>query len=499
MSDGRPAPVVAALRRPWAWLLVVLVLLGLDLGWSLRSARADERRRARSVDVQGVLLERRTEDGEAKIRFVHPATEQELTLTMPVADLERLPTAPGPVTLDADPDDPENVRLDGEVASATANLGWNLPYLVVPLAVWARRRRGVRRIERLMAGPGPSFARLAAIAPAGWRGRRVELHLWPLDAAAGAQSLCRVALLATDHLPVGGAVFDVEVKGRPRPFGTLVARSAATGGVLWPAGAGLPRRPRPRPATTVVPVPLPPEVPVPPEAARVRPPWVPLVLGGAGTLASLLLLVLVAALTAQGAGQARRVEEGRRVIAEVTGRNDLSDELALTYSLGGDRLTGKAPVDYAEDFPVGRRYPATVDLSDPSRLRLVEAPYDPVAPLVWAALPLLGAAVVLGGALRRWGGAVRVARRGGWRPMELETGTGSTSWAGVSPRGSGQIVCSVQFDPPGLSRVPSSAEALPALVAGDPQPGGRVVVRLDDTTHTVHRVGAAPRLRWWTS
>ena len=88
---------------------------------------------------------------------------------------------------------------------------------------------------------------------------------------------------------------------------------------------------------------------------------------------------------------------------------------------------------------------------------------------------------------------------GGWRPFEMWTGTESTTWASLAPPGSGQVTCSVQFTPPGLGNAPISPSARPVLVAGDPQPGGRVVVRLDDTTHTVHRVGAAPRLRWWRS
>ena len=498
MTPGRPAPVVSHLRRPLTWLSAVVAVLALGFGYSAIDARSDVRRRSRSIEVAGTLVDRQVGDGSARVRYFHPVTEQELTLVIPVWDRKRLPPEPGPVRLDADPDDPDGVRLDGEVFRATGDLGWNLPYLAIPLLAWGRRRWTVAQTERIMGGSGPSFAMLGAIAPTGRRGRRTELHLWPLDAPPGSPSLCRLGLLATSHLPLGGNVFNVEVKGRPRPFARAVARSRDTGGILWPAGAGLPGRARPRPAATVVPGDLPAQLADPPPAAhRVRPPWVPLAAGVALVAIGGLLLAAVAALTIRGATRAGAVQQGPRVVAEVTGVDEVEDRLELAYTFDGERRTGRAPVDYVEDFPVGRRYPATIDRTNPARLRLVKSRYDPVPPIVWASIPPLAGLLLLGWALRRWRQAVRLAREGRWRPFEMWTGTETTSWATLVPHRSGRATCSAQLGIPGLDGPPMSPRPLDVLVAGDPQPGGRIVVHFSGRTRSVYRVGASPHLKWW--
>ena len=498
MTSGRPAPVVAHLRRPLVWLSLVAAVLASGFGCSSVDARSEARRRNRSIDVEGTLVDLQPGDGGARVRYVHPVTQQELTLLVPVFDRGRLPAGPGPVRLDADPDDPEAVRLDGDVYRATDDLGWNLPYLAIPAVVWGRRRWVVSRTERLMAGSGPSFAMLGAIAASGWTGRRTELHLWPLDAPPGTPSLGRIGLLATSYLPVGGSLFSVEVKGRPRPFARLVARSPETGGVLWPSGACLPRRSRPRPVASAVPPGLPPQVPDPPPAVeRVRPPWVPLTAGIGLLSLGCLILAGVAVLTVRGATQARTVQEGRRVVAEVTGSNRVS-RLDLAYTYEGQRRTGRAPVDYVADFPVGRRYPATVDPDDPLRLRLVKSRYDPVPPIVYGALTPAAGLLVAGWAIRQWLLAARTARKGVWRPFELWTGPDTTFWSTLFPPRSGLVTCSAQLGIPGLGGPPRSPEPIDALVAGDPQPGGRIVVHHSGATRPVHRVGAAPRLKWWS-
>lgn len=495
MTGGRPAPVVAHLRRPFAWLVGLSTLLLLVVGLSVVDAERDERRRDQSIDVGGTLVDRQTGDGMARVRYVHPVTEQELTLVIPVWDRARLPPAAGPVRLDADPDDPDGVRLEGDAYHATDSLGWNLPYLAIPVLVWGRRRWSVHRTERIMAGAGPSFAMAGAIAATGWWGRRTELHLWPLDAPPGSPSLCRVGLIATSYLPIGGPVFNVEVKGRPRPFARLVARSPDTGGVLWPAGAALPGGARPRLGGVVVPAPLPAQIDRPPQA-RVRPPLAPLLAGAALLLAGGLLLALVAVLTVRGAGDARRVQQGPRVVAEVTELDDVTGGLRLVYILDGERRSGRAPVDDVEDFELGRRYPATVDPDAPGRLRLVKARYDPVAPIVWAGLPPLAGLLVLGWAVRTWLLGARLARKGGWRPFEMWTGTERTVWATLVPQGRHGATCSAHLGLPEIDGPPLSAAPVAALVAGDPQPGGRIAVHVAGTTRAVHRVGAAPSLKW---
>lgn len=497
MRAGRPAPVLEHLRRPFRWLLVIIAFLVLTLVLAEVAQDAEQRRRERSIVVEGTLLDRQVGDGRARVRYVHPVTEQELTVTIPVRERRRLPAEPGPVRLDADPIDPDGVRVDGDADPATGDLGWNLPYLVIPVLVWGRRRWGVWRTERLVGSAGPSFAMLGAVAPVGRRGRRTELHLWPLDAAAGSPSLCRVGLLATAHLPVGGGVFDVEVKGLPRPFGRLVARSPETGGILWPAGAGLPRRSRPRPPLTTRPAPLPDEIEVAPALAKVRPPWVQLAIGAAAVVAAGLLFAGVAAVTARGAKDGRRVEGGRSVIAEVTARSDTRDELALTYAVDGKRRTGQVRVGSRDPYEVGRRYPATVDPADPSRLHLARQRYDRAGPLAWAAIPLLAGGGLLCRAVWSWHRARRLARRGGWRPYEMWTGASPTSWATLTAPGTGQAVCSVQLGALGVGGPPSSPHAITVLATGDPQPGGHLVVHFHGRTEVVTQAGAATRLKWW--
>ena len=501
MSSGRPAPVVAHLRRPFVWLPLIAAYLALAVGTSVVDARRDRQRLDRAIDVEGTLVDRNAGAGMARLRYVHPVTQQELTLSIPVRGRERLPATPGPVSLDADPDDPEGVRFDGDADRAVDDLGWDLPYLAIPFLVWGRRRWGVSRTERIMAGSGPSFAMLGAIAPSGRTGRRAELHLWPLDAPAGSPSLCRLGLLATSYLPVGGSVFNVEVKGRPRPFARLVARSPDTGGILWPSGAALPRSPRPKPATAVVvPRALPPPVAdPPPSASRVAPPWAPL--GTAITIlaAGCLLLAAVTAVTISGLDRARTVQEGRRVVAEVTGVDEADSRLELTYGPDAARSTGRAPVEFVEEFPIGRRYPATVDPNDPSRLRLAKATYDPVPPIVAGAMPALVGLVLLVRALRRWRTAVSLAGQGHWRPFEMWSDARAAPWAALVPPGTGLATGSARLDATEVATQATSARPVDALVAGDPQPGGRIAVHFGATTRSVPHVGVAPGLRWWLS
>ena len=89
MSTGRPAPVVAYLRRPLGWVPVLAAFLALVVATAVADARSQERRRDRSIDVQGTLVDRRTGDGRAKVTYVHPVTQQELTLAMEVWDRDR--------------------------------------------------------------------------------------------------------------------------------------------------------------------------------------------------------------------------------------------------------------------------------------------------------------------------------------------------------------------------------------------------------------------------
>ena len=90
----------------------------------------------------------------------------------------------------------------------------------------------VRRVRRLAAGPGPTFAmqvRVAEDRPRWWNVRRPWVTLLPLDAPE--DPVGSYPLMA--RVPLVPTTVTGEVKGNVREGGVVVAR---TGTVLWPRG-----------------------------------------------------------------------------------------------------------------------------------------------------------------------------------------------------------------------------------------------------------------------
>lgn len=501
MSQPGSEIVRAHLRRPlwWAGLGVLAVCAASML--EVR-ARVDDRQWLRAArPVQGTSVGSTARQGDdTEVRYVYPVTEQELSVPVYVWDDGLLPTSEGaPVALLVDADDPGDVSLAGDhypVQWEPIAL-WGGVVVGVPLLVAATRLRGQRRVRELMATPGPTFAMLGAIAPYGRLGRRCELHLWPLDARAGAPSLCRVPLLTTGHLPVGGPAFEVEVKGTPRPLGRVVARDRSRGELLVPSGVALVHRARARPDSTAVPVPLPPAQSL---AGVVRAPawWHAatrplLAVGITGGL-----LVLVGGLTVSGLRDARALQRGPVAIADVVGIDDWDGSVSVEYQAPEDTVVRYAEisVDYPTDYGVGRRYPVHLDARRRA-VRFAREPYDAVEPITWVAIPF---AVALGSIVRslwRWR-RVRTTTNGAFRAVETWPVTGSNGVISVVVPHSGQVVASLRVGDSAAARALRLRPARPVLLAGDPQPKGVVALAVDGVlVPTTAKAGAVRALRWW--
>jgi hypothetical protein len=186
--------------------------------------------------VVGAAVE---DDGETKVRYRHPVTEQDVVAPLWVWH-ERYRAEPGDeVRVIVQNDDPLSVQVEGDRFPVTENLvvyglwviGASIPFVARRFSMW--------RTERLAASAEPTFAMTGALVPS-TPFARCHLQLFALDAPPAAEPLCSVRVLTTGHAPLLRRTFPVEVKGRPRPLGRVVAQ---TGGVvLWPAGRALGRR-----------------------------------------------------------------------------------------------------------------------------------------------------------------------------------------------------------------------------------------------------------------
>jgi hypothetical protein len=370
----------------------------------------------------------------------------------------------------------------------------------VPLAALALRWWSVHRTARLVRSPETTFAMIGAVAPARRLHRRPMLHLYPLDAAAGAPPLCAVPLLTTAGCPVAGPAFPVQVKGVPRPLGRIVARIGDGDDVLWPtARAGLSgswRRPA-RIADPMAPVPvdraaLPDGV----VAGRLRIRSSTLVALGPYALilgAAVAFGLLVTGVTLVSAADARRADEGRvDGVGEVVDRKgDSGVEVRFTFE--GEEHTATAQVLLPSDYTVGRRYPVRIDPDHPTDVRMSRETYDRVEPIVAGWLPAVVAAVVFAVVATTWLRSRAAVRRGPWARVCVWPGTGESLLVGDGPPGhvarSGYVrgaiaaraaVASLRglWQDGGLLSLAAAGGVVAAdvVVAGRPEPGGVVAL-----------------------
>jgi hypothetical protein len=505
-----PEPVRAHRARPLAWVLAALVLAGLIVLDGVNVARDDRAWARQALHVDGVVAGSPRGGGVVvPITYTHPVTDQRITLDVDTFGAGAGLRSGDAVALTVDRDDPDRVAIAGDRRPTVDVRGIAL-VLAVPLAALALRWWSVHRTARLVRSPETTFALLGAIAPRHRLHRRPMLHLYPLDAAAGAPALCAVPLLTTAGCPVAGPAFSVQVKGVPRPLGRVAARVGSGDDVLWPAArAGLAGS-WPRPARVIDPVPpvrvdrgvLPPGVVA--GRLQVRTRWLEAVGPYALLLAAAVAFgALVTGVTVLNAADSRRADVGW-----VDGVGELVDrtgdaEVAVRYPYGGRDRTATAAVTRARDYTVGRRYPVRIDPGRPGDVRLSRESYDRVDPIVAGWLPAVVAAVVFAGVAATWRRSRAVARRGPWAQVCVWPGAGESLLLGDGPPGrvvrtgyvrgaiaSRAAVASLRglWQVGGLLTRAAGQGLVSAevVVAGRPEPGGVVaIIEPDGGVHVV--------------
>ena len=466
-------------RGPLRWALLLVVLLTPFVVHDLHDASEPLVPEERSARVQGTVRDLADADGgDIPVTYVHPVTEQTVKLDITVHRSRLRPRHPGPVSLVVDRDNPDAAWVAGDRVPTEQNLliyAW-LP--LVPVLLSALRWWRLRSLRRLQEADLPSYAMLGAITGPRRSAGRCLMQLYELDAGPGGRPLCTVPLVTTDGAPLAGPALPVEVKGVPRSGGLVIARIGDL--VPLPSGRALLRNGRPRPLQ-VEPLNLPAQVAVqpgpvgPPPQARswyARAEWRLPVAGGA-----LLLLGLVAVLTAVGAREAPSLARGDdRVVARVTKADPSAFEVEIVYTgRSGKKQRTSAGADFPEEYTVDRIYPAVVDKDDPTSARLLAEPYDAVEPVVWGALPLL--VVLL--PLSRWARKERhvraVQRRGSWATF--------TGWRthhaalSVLRPGTRQVACVVAVEPAQLDAIVRLEEYVEVELAGTPAPGEPIALR----------------------
>ncbi|MBW3615679.1 MAG: hypothetical protein KY439_10285 [Actinobacteria bacterium] len=493
MTRRERPPAVTRHCNSTLWLPLATVAF---FGWffvteDVPAAKPERLDAAEEVAVDGLVVATKP-GGAVEFRYLHPATDQTVTTEVYVWDRDLVPERGGRVRLLARRDDPLAAVAEGDVMPLHTNLvvygAWLVGALLPPLM----RRFAIRRTERLVAAPVPSFSMVAAVAPRPGRRFRCDLHLYPLDATEGAPPLCSVPILVTGQARLGTQVFPVEVKGSPRPLGSVVARRGEL--LLWPAGRAGRRAEHPRPGGPPRPVQQLPAASA--TGGHAGPPGLVTIGREAALLvAALVLLAFVVAVTAATAAEERQAFSGAAVVlGEVVDHEGTDDVVVLRYGREGESRTTRAPADFASDYRKGIRYPARLHPTDPARARLVAEPYDPVEPVVWGALPAMILGVVLWSRWRNWRRNCRVAREGPWWQAWARAGEADEEIVLTDDQGS--VVSGAIARNPG----PWLDRPAPVVVAGSAEPGTPIAVWLVDgaSLAIVHPAtnGAGPTGRW---
>jgi hypothetical protein len=300
-----------------------------------------------------------------------------------------------------------------------------------------------------------------------------------------------VPLLVTGALPVGGPAFPVEVKGIPRPFGRIVARSGDR--VLWPASRALAAAWFARPEQVTRPVEFSPPLPLsdhhrPVSFVRAFRFELALFVGALAFVGSVVVV------TDDRGGEATRFRRtGTPVVAEVLEQGGKTVQVRYRLSDGEAPRTGSAPVEYGTHLRRGLRLPAVVHPQRPGELRLLREHYDRLEPRVWATLPALGIGSLL---VRRgfdWRRSAAVARTGPWRRVTARRADrGWSVLVNICPSGEEWFSCAVRLaesPAPGLSR----RAVVDMEVAGDLEPGAAVALSRKGRLYAVAGRALVPR------
>jgi hypothetical protein len=202
----------------------------------LHAAHQDEVTFDHGYRVVGVVAPGWDGGRDVTVLYRHPSTGLRVRAATHVWDGSRLPDTARPVLLEVSRTDPLDVVVAGDRFPATSNLANYAPWVVLPFLVWMLRRRRLRRSEALVSSSDTAYRMTATVSPPRWWGRRWRLHLFALDAGPPGTPVCTLPLIdAPDHT----GTFAVEVKGKPQPYGSVVARQPESGEVYWPAGRAL--------------------------------------------------------------------------------------------------------------------------------------------------------------------------------------------------------------------------------------------------------------------
>jgi hypothetical protein len=494
VTGAGPPPAVRRYReRPLAWTLVLAAVFAVLFLGDLAQADREDAQRQRSVLVTGTVADY---DGgfDIGVTYRHPDSGEAYEVdTFVSPDVAPKPGAS--IDLLVSRADPGSAVVAADRFDTTEGLFAHAPLLGLPVLFWLVRVRWVRRTRKLMASPAPSFAMLGSLRPPRRFGRRCELHLYSVDAEPGSTPVCVVPVLATGGVPVAAAAFPVEVKGVPRPLGHVVARAGDA--VLWPGGRALlgTRSRLPSARTTVSPLARRPvradALAMPSWWTMARPEAVIFVLGVA------LLLFAGAAVTTNRRGVERLLAEGIPTVGEVVRHEGDDDRLVMAYRLPGEQERhAHLTVEWASDYPIGRRYAIRVDRYNGARARLVQDPYDTVEPLGWAAAP----AVVAGGLVlqrrRWWGRSRRAARAGVWHDVVAWKAPDNQVWTRIAagPRhGEPSVVLRLPLGSP-LPEELRSRRGVGAALAGDASPGSEAALLIGETVVLPAGPAVAPEL-----
>lgn len=369
MSSPRPPIEV----RRWRWrpliLAVPVTVLFVVLVVSDRGTAAElDRARQREGTVVGEVVE--SGPGAQAVRWyddVHDRVVQVESQGMPVGDV---------VAVVPDHDDPVASDLEHGMAGDPVQ---TLVYLVwfVPPWVWLISRwRTVRRSQRLIAAPVPTFALWATVVSRSWSTALVRIDA--TDAGGVAEPLCHVQVIDAPDLGPGRT--PVEVKGNPRPAGRLVLRSDES--IIWPTGRTRLRASFGRRWRTA-------------SVGRQA------VVVGAVVAAAALLVVVLEVVGVRD-NEARRTR-GRKVEAEVVAVVD-EVEWHLVYELPDRSGVWAGVVHYPWDAlerRVGETVLLSVDPDDPMRPVTADGSYHH-DPALFGGLAVVVLAVA-GGVLLGWG------------------------------------------------------------------------------------------------
>ena len=433
----------------------------------LSAIAAAEQRHDGMVRVRGTVVAVGS-GTQVEVRYRHPVTEQLVnadghrragsTRPRPGDTAEFYVARDDPFVLSFQAPGRDRVSWDALIWAVPA-----VPFLGLSVARFVR----ARRVMNLVEAPTPAFAMIGVIVPWGRRGRPL-IHLFALDAPPEAPPVASVRLLSTGGAPLG-IELPVEVKGSPRPLGTVVARAAA--GVLWPEASASPwlKGCRRRPARHA------PKRPYRGSRAAA-------LVAAVALAVTLLIAIGVTVVTVTHASSAKRVErDGLPVVATVTGRGDYT--VGVRYRVADDRRdrVGAAPADFPEDFRVGIRYPAHVDPERASVIRLDTVRFDTVEPLVWAWVWTVPPTIWLLAAWRHRRRVRAAARSGSWRSLPAWVLVpDQDGWLlGLDGAACGSMTAAVWIvRPPGQGRWPAPAP-LAFDVAGVVEPGRTIALRND--------------------